>query len=408
MRHAYRHPPLEREASRFRAAAPPAAAGASGSQGQQAPPPAAPFRAGTFRTLSSDGYSISQTPGATAVQLLPYTPSANAYLRGIWIQSTVTTSGNAATVAFQPDAPAIAYQSVLFQDANQKPIVGPFDGYTLLVVNKFGGYFNLSDPRANAVFSATTGSGGTGGSWVMVLYVPLEVVNRDTLGALQNKSSSSSFQLILTINTSANIYSTAPTALAPIVTTCFEDGWVQPKPVDLSGTPLSQAPPQLGTTQYWTRGTYNALNGSQQVQLTQGLGYPVRSFIAVNYDVSASTRSAGDTDFPTNTQFIFKGTSFWNISKTLWKSELSRIYGFFATTADTANGLENGVYVLPFHTDFDLGPGAELRNAYLGTQQGDQFQIIATFNGNSQLFWVANYVAPAAGATNLASIRAGR
>jgi hypothetical protein len=409
MRHAYRHVVQDRETVRYRAAAPPAAAaGGSGAQAQPPPPPAAPFRAGTFRTLTSDGYTVSQTPGAAAVQLTPYTPSPNAYIRGIWIQGVCVTAGNAATVAFTGDGPWIAYQSVIFQDANQKPIIGPFDGYTLMIVNKFGGYFNLSDPRGNAVFTAVTGAGATGGSFTLVLYVPIEAVARDTLGALQNKSSSSSFQLVLTVNTSTAIYSTAPTTLAPVVTTCFEDGWVQPKPTDLSGTPLSQAPPQLGTTQYWTRGTYNALNGAQQIQLTQGLGYPIRALMAVNYDVGNSTRATGDTDFPTNTQFIFKGTSFWNISKTLWKSEMSRQYGFFGTTADAANALENGVYLLPFMNDFDLGPGSELRNAYLSSQQGDQFQVVATWNGNSNLFWVANYVAPAAGATNVASIRAGR
>jgi hypothetical protein len=385
-----------------------APAGASGAQAQQAAPPAAPFRAGTFRTLSSDGYNVSQVVGTTSQPLTPYSPSPNAYIRGIWIQAVMTASGNSATVAFQPDAPAIAYSSITFQDANEKPIIGPFDGYTLMCVNKFGAYHRLSDPRANAVWSVTTGSGGSGGSFTIVLYVPLEIVSRDALGALQNKSSSSSFQLNLTVNTLANVYSTAPTSAPTLVTTCFEDGWVQPKATDLSGTPLTGAPVQLGTTQYWTRGSYNALNGSQQVQLTQGLGYPVRNFMAINYDVSAGTRSAGDTDWPTTTQFLFKGTSMWNISKTLWKQQVSQTFGLTSATADTANGLENGVYLLWFDQDFDNGPGAELRNGYLGTQQGDQFQVIASWNGNSTMYWVANYVAPAAGPTNLASIRAGR
>lgn len=165
-------------------------------------------------------------------------------------------------------------------------------------------------------------------------------------------------------------------------------------------------PPQLGTTQYWTAGTYNALNGSQQVQLTQGLGYPVRNFLAVNYDVSNSTRATGDIDFPTATSFIFRGTTFWNVTKTIWKDQMSRQYGFYSTTADSANGLENGVYALWFDGDFGLQDGAELRNAYLPTQQGDQFQLVATFNGNSNLQWLANYVAPIAGPSNLASIQA--
>jgi hypothetical protein len=385
-----------------------ATAPASGTQpAKQAPPAAAPFRAGTFRTLSSDGYQVSQTPGATAVPLTPYSPSPNSYLRGVWVQGQATAAGNAATVAFQGDAPAIAYQSIVFQDANEKPIIGPFDGYTLLVVDKFGAYLNLGDPRASAVYSVTTGGGASGGSFTIILYVPLEVVARDALGALQNKSSGSQFQLVLTINTSANIYSTAPTTVPAIVTTCWEDGWVQPKATDNSGVPLTQAPPQLGTTQYWTRGSYNALNGSQQIQLNQGLGYPIRNFVAVNYDTGNSTRATGDTDFPTTFQIIYKGTSMWNISKTLWKHQMSVLWDYFGTTADQANALENGVYVLPFSSDFDNGPGAELRNAYLPTLQGDQLQAIASWNASSTMFWVANYVAPAAGATALASIRAG-
>lgn len=373
-----------------------------------AAPPAAPFRAGTIRTLSSDGYQVAVTPGSNVTPLTPYTPSANSYIRGVWIQAVMVTSGNSATVTFAGDGPFIGYSSLTFQDANEKPIVGPFDGYTLMIVNKFGGYLNEGDPRANAVYSVTTGAGGSGGSFTFVLYVPLEVVSRDALGALQNKSSSSSFQLLITVNTNASIYGTAPTAAGSLTTTCFEDGWVQPKGTDAVGTPLAGSPPQLGTTQYWTRGTYNSLNGAQQIQLTQGLGYPVRNFIGLNYDGGNSTRATGDTDFPTNFQLIYKGTSIWNVSKTLWKQQMSASFDYFAATADTANSLENGVYVLWFDEDFGLGPGGELRNGYLPTQQGDQFQAIASWNGSSTLYWVANYVAPAAGPTNLASIRGGR
>ena len=199
----------------------PAQGGASGAQAQEAAPSSAPFRAGTFRTLSSDGYNVSQLLGGTAVQLTPYTPSPNAYIRGIWIQAVCTAVNTTNTPAFAGDGPFNAYQSLTFQDANEKPIVGPFDGYTLMCVNKFGGYQNLGDPRANAVYSVTSGSGTAAGSFTFVLYVPLEVVARDALGALQNKSSSSSFQLVLTVNTEGNVYSTSPNTSATLVTTCF-------------------------------------------------------------------------------------------------------------------------------------------------------------------------------------------
>lgn len=385
------------------------AAPATGTAPNKAPVVVArPFRAGTFRTLVQDGYQQSVTM-TTSTQTMPqYSPTPNAYIRGLWIQAVMVTSANAATVAFQPDAPPIVFQSVVFADANQKPIVGPINGYQLLVVNKFGGYQFQDDPRAGVVWSVTSGAGGTGGSFTMILYVPLEVVARDALGALQNKSASSAFQLILTVNTIAATYSTAPTNPGTLTVTVHEDGWVQPKAQDASGNPLSGAPPQLGTTQYWTLGTYNALNSAQQVQLTQGLGYPIRLLAFINYDVSASTRSAGDTDFPTATTMIFRGTTYLNITKTTWKDQMGRVFGFQGTTADTANGLENGVYVLPFDQDFGLQDGADLRTGLLPTQQGDQHQIVATFNGNSNLQYLANYLAPIAGPSNVASIQAGR
>ena len=384
----------------------PATAPAKGGQAA-APPPTRPFRAGTFRTLVQDGYQQSVTISAVTQTLPQYSPTPNAYIRGLWIQSVLTTATNVATVVFAGDGPWIAYQQIVFADANQKPIVGPINGYQLMIVNKFGGYFNNGDPRASAVYSVPTLTGATGGSFTFVLYVPLEIVNRDALGALQNKSASSAFQLLLTVNTTGNIYSTAPTNPGTLVTTILEDGWVQPKSSDSTGNPLAQAPPQLGTTQYWTLGTYNALNGSQQVQLTQGLGYPIRNFIAINYDVSANTRATGDTDWPTTSQWIFRGTTWWNVTKTIWKDQMSKLYGYNSVTADAAWGLENGVYVLPFTQDFDNTAGAELRTGYLPTQQGDQFQQVATYNGNSNLSWIANYVAPVSGAANLASIQAG-
>src|SRR6185437_11295440 len=146
---------------------------APGSQGQQAPPPAAPFRAGTIRTLVSDGFQVTTTLSSAQQQLTQYAPTPNAYLRGLWIQSVCTASGNSANTGFNQDAPFNVYSSITFQDANQKPIIGPFDGYTLMLVSNYGGYQYNDDPRASAVFSTTTGTVTNGGSFTHMLYVPL-------------------------------------------------------------------------------------------------------------------------------------------------------------------------------------------------------------------------------------------
>lgn len=358
--------------------------------GSQAQAPAlAPFRAGSQRTLSSDGYTNTTTPGASATDLPDYTPSPNNFLAGLWLVSSATASGNSATVVFSGDGPLNAY-TITFQDANEKPIIGPFDTYTLACINKFGGYDAKGDPRASSQYVATAGSGSTGGTFAWVLYVPIQAIQRDGLGSLQNQSSASTFTLKLTLAASATIYSTAPTTVPAVTTKIYEDGWWKSNKAG-----ADPEPPRAGSTQYWVRGSYNALSGAEQFQVSQGLGYPIRQYLLINYNTSSSpnTRANGDADFPDPFQVIFKGTSWWNVSKTLWKDQMSRWYGYTSTTADTANGLENGVYVLPFNRSFTNSIGDELAYAYLSTNQGDLNQFIGSWANTDKLYVVANYMA---------------
>lgn len=353
-----------------------------------APVALSPFRTGTQPTLSQDGYTASATLGTGQTILPVYSPSPNNEIRGIYLQTVCVASGNSATVAFNGDGPWNAFANILFSDSNQKPIVGPINGYQLMCINKFGGYQFNGDPRASAVYSVTTGSGGAGGSFTFVLYLPVEV-NIRAFGALQNQSSDSTFTLQMTVATEGTIYSTSPTAAPTVTVTLYTSGWWKGNNAGASATP-----PAAGSTQYWTLGSYSSLNSAVQVQLSQGLGYPIRSFQFLNYDVSNSTRATGNTDFPTTTALIYKGTQYFNISKTIWQDMMSRAYGLTSTTADTANGLENGVFVVPwFMQDIDLKPGNELAMGFLNTNQGDSHQLAASFNGSSNLYFLCNYVA---------------
>src|SRR5262249_27524134 len=127
-------------------------------QGQKAAPVALPFRVGAQPESNVD-LTLAAVTMTTATQpLTTYHPSAESFLRGVWIEVNAVTSANAATVAFQGDGPFIALQSIAFQDVQQRYIVGPFSGYDLMVINKFGGYFFSNDPRADANYTATTGS----------------------------------------------------------------------------------------------------------------------------------------------------------------------------------------------------------------------------------------------------------
>jgi hypothetical protein len=369
--------------------APPTQQAQGGSKQAQAQQ--APFRSGTQRTLSSDGYVNSTQPASGTTDLPDYTPSPNNYLSGLWIHANAPASGNVVSgVTFAGDGPLNFLSSLTFQDSNEKPIVGPFDSYTLADVNKFGGYQNLGDPRASSQYEAVSGNGSTAGTFQCFLYVPVQAVNRDGLGSLQNQSSSSTFTLKMTLNSSGNIYTTAPTTVPTVTIKIYEDGWWKGNKAGAATTP-----PKAGSTQYWTRGSYNALSGSEQFQVSQGLGYPIRMYMLIDYNTSSSpnTRANGDSDFPDPFQVIYKGTSYWQVGKIFWKDQMSRWYGYYSTTADSANGLENGVFIIPFHLSFTNAPGDELPMAYLGTNQGDYNQFVGSWTNTDKLYVVANYMA---------------
>ena len=85
---------------------------------------------------------------------------------------------------------------------------------------------------------------------------------------------------------------------------------------------------------------------------------------------------------------------------------MSRCFGYTSTTADSANGLENGVYVQPFTLDNTNQPGsAELGFGYLQTNTGTVLAISGSLGASATLYELCNWVVPANG--DPGSIRAG-
>ena len=375
-----------------------AGAPAQGAKGQA--PATVPFRCGTQNTTNLDGYSQTFALSSTTAPAIPnYNPSVNSYLRGCWITASAITSGNSATVAFLPDAPYSLFAQISFLDTQQRPVV-QVSGLQLAMIRKFGGYFLQGDPALDGTYVATTGSGGTGGSFNFTLWVPLEINNRTGMGAALNKNSAQTYTLSFTLALSTAIYSTAPTTLPSCTVTVLEDGWWQPAATDVSGAPLAQGPSAPNTWSYWLQGTFQNLNGATQVQLPTGLGESIRQIQFYSYDVSTGLRVAGDTDFPTTVELLYKGTILKNIPKSLWKTLMSMNYGYTVanagttTTTDTPGSVNNGVYVLwQFMQDFGLRPGDGQNYSLLNTDQGDQFQFLGTFNGAANMYELVNYIA---------------
>ncbi len=100
-------------------------------------------------------------------------PATGGYARWIDMEVQVTTAGNAATVAFQADAPMNVLSFVEFLPPSGDPPIVPHTSYQLFLWNKYGAFSTMppySDPMGTAAspnntaagWFATAGAGATG------------------------------------------------------------------------------------------------------------------------------------------------------------------------------------------------------------------------------------------------------
>lgn len=368
--------------------------------GKQAPAPQRPFRAGV-QSMEDLQYDQTLTLNAGTQKLQDYNLNGDGYLRGIYMLVECTTSGNAATVTFSQNGPFNVFDTIVFYDTSGRPIFGPFDGYVTFTVNKWGGYWYIDDPRSSQIYKATAGSGSTGGSFTFVLYIPLEIVARDGLGSLVNKNTAVPYRLSMTLAASSTPYGTAPTTAGSVRVRCTQDNWWEPEAADPKGHALSPAPPAVNSTQFWANNGYVLQAGAVPgQQLTTGLGYPIRNLIFTLVDSSGS-RSQGNSDWPDPVTLTVEKNQLFQRPTKMWQHRITKQFGYGvgAPTADTSGALENGVFPLPFNTDFGQKNGAELRNGYLITRGGQNFLWTGTIGGSGAhtLYTLVNWVAAANG-----------
>ncbi len=367
---------------------------ASKKQAPAAPP--RPFRIGTA-SHEEINYDVT-TPLSTSTQDLTVleVPPAG-FLRGVYVMVDATSATNAATVAFtNNNAPFSIIDTIAFEDTNSKPIVGPFNGYDLYLVNKYGGYFNVNDPKAAPGYTATVGAGATQ-TINFILRIPVELVARDALGALPNKSGTNKFKVRIRLAPSAAVYSTAPTNPVSVRVRMVQEDWWEPNTTDLKGRPLAQNPPAVQTTQYWTKGTYSQGSGDQRIQLQQGLGYLIRNMMFINYPTSGPTRDAtSDGNFPDPGTLQFESNNMFDRPRQLWRWQTALQFGLTAAV-ETAGGRDYSVYPIPFNIDFSNAPGAETRRGYLATADASRREFRGNFGAATTFTTLVNYIAPANG-----------
>lgn len=370
-----------------------------------APVAVRPFRYGV-QSVDDVPYDNTVTLNASAQVLPVYEIPSTGFLEYVDLLVECTTAANAATVTFSANGPFNVINTFQFVDTNNQPIIGPFSGYMLMLLNKYGGYNFNDDPRNSSAFSATTGAGGTGGSFSFGLRIPLELVPRDGLASLPNKSASTPFKVKITIDASTVPYGTAPTTPGSLRTRMVPKSYWQPQAADMFGNPLAQNPPAVNTTQYWQEADYTLAAGTFNQQLSSSTGFPIRNLGFVLTD-STGSRSQGEADWPDPFRLQLEANIIVDRIAKVWRNNIARDYGYSGAVGDGALGKDNGVYFETWCRDFGPKPGWETRRGYLPTTDTMRLQARGTIGGSGAhtLAVLTNYVAPGSG-SNLASIAA--
>ena len=352
--------------------------------------PVVPFVRASYQNRQSTGIQkAAQLVAASTLDQGNNDIPAYGYLRALVL--VVTATGGAGTsVTSSEDGPFNVLQNIFLTEPNGAVIAQFNSGYDLYLANKWGGYRpqGNSDPRASSAFSAVAGATG---NFQFVLRIPVEVNERDALGSLPNQNSASAFKLRFQYANGTAVYGTAPTTYPTVTTTVYMESWDQPE-ANSAGQTNQVVPPAMNTTQFWTPQVINVNAGFQTLRLTR-LGNWMRNLIFV-FRRSASTRANGDSDWPDPLTLYLDARPMDVLAKAVWKEQMQqRGLSGTAAASESANGLDNGVFVYDFTHDFDGALGHEPRNLWLGTLGSERLEIQGTFANAGTLTVLTNDVA---------------
>lgn len=375
-----------RQARRYRNGAPlpmaggsPAAAVAPGSPGgvaaagpvaQQAP--TVPFDQASHKGLEP-GPVFTVTPGAAQVTLGPVPLPAQGYLRRVIIEISGA-SGVAGTGA--GDYPFNIINLLRLQDTNGAPLV-ELTGYNLFLCNTYGAYDGSPDDRTYFDYSASASNPA------LQIYAPIEIAPNG-LGSLANQSAAAAYRLTLIVDTSANIWSVAPTTIPTLTIRTFMDFWTLPAPADMLQRPQSQAPPFSGVAQYWTNATNQAVaSGLNQTRVGR-VGNLIRTLIFVGRQSGARAEAPFPDPFTLNWDARDLQIASAKTQRMIMREYISQI-----TARDT------GVYAFIFSYGEDRNAGALQINSWLPTVTATRLEVDGTSAGAGTLDTVINDISVA-------------
>lgn len=319
------------------------------------------------------GQSQVITLSAAQQNLQPFVVPAYGYLREVLLVVTATTTANAAAVAFNADGPWNVLRSLVMQDSGGAQLY-QMGGFASFLQMKWGGYaFNGNLALDTRFFSQVTGAVGNGGSFQFVIPIT-QVFMRDGVGSLPNMDASSAYQLFVTMDTLATVYSVAPTNPPSITVQVQEVAYTNPPAKDLFNRPNITVPPGISpegsSVQYWSSNIFPGLGAGLNTITINRVGNNIRGQILIfrnNAGARADLINATDQityDWDGNNRYLVPRSTFDYIA--------FREYGY-----------STDVGVIPLMNIFDPDgrAGNELGQEYMQTVSGTR--LILRFNLNA-------------------------
>lgn len=358
----------------------------------QAVLPTVPFIRASAEHREPAGIDVSRAMTGSDQDLGVFDIPAYGYLRSMVI--LVQASGGAgASVTGAEDGPWSAIKNIALTEPNGAVIAQFNSGYDLYLANKWGGYRvnDGADPKASPVYS---GPGAASGNFTYMLRIPLELNLRDGLGALPNQNAAATFKLRITMAGSGQVYGTVPSTLPTVRVRAFTEAWDQPE-TQSAGQTNQTTPPAMNTTQFWSTQVYNVNAGSQTIRLSR-VGNYIRNLI---FEYRATTRAAGNTNFPDPVTLYLDTRPLDIVERNNFVNQMYERTGFGGSIGgttpanETAQGIDNGVFVYDFMHEFDGSLGRENRDLWLPTLGSTRLEVQGTFGAAGTLTVLTNDVA---------------
>lgn len=346
--------------------------------------------AGRHGTRPSFNFTSTLSAAApTAVP--PIQIPAVGYIRALVLRVTLAGTGGTSP-AFTADGPFNAIQSINFRTAAGSDLIVPMDGYALYLVNKYGGFKSgNTDARVGFGYSATAPSA------TFTLRMPFEFDAETGLGSIPALAANRSYQLNITWAAISSFLTGAPSVTASME--IHAEYWTEPPAKSASGLSQVTEPQGLGTISQWQADMVPLTPGDKLVKLTN-TGAVIRNIVFVLRNSAGARIDANG--WPSQAEILLDNNTLFKLPQWYWHDEMRRWFGYQASTKDVANGLDTGVYVMPFHalTGNESGDPANSRSQLLPTLDASLLQIRGDWGSASSTLQIfTNNVVPGPGNT---------